>query len=79
MPHDIINVLVTFDKNYIKPFQTMLKSLVANNPQETVHVWLLHSAIPQYELELLEEYCSSQRVHLTPLQVDRRIFQNAPI
>lgn len=79
MHNDRINLLVTFDKNYIKPFQTMLMSLLTNNPRETVHVWLLHSAIPQDELQALEEYCSLRCVPLTPLQVDRAIFQNAPI
>lgn len=79
MTNDTINVLVTFDKNYIKPFKTMLKSLVANNPKETVHVWLIHSEIPQFELQLLEKYCNLQNVTLTPLQVDRTIFQNAPV
>jgi len=79
MQNDRINLLVTFDKNYIKPFQTMLMSLINNNPRETVHVWLLHSAIPQEKLQALEEYCGLHCVPLTPLKVDRAIFQNAPI
>lgn len=79
MKNDRIHLLVTFDKKYIAPFQTMLKSLVINNPQEIIHVWLLHSEISQEELQKLEEYCGLQRVTLTPLQVDRTMFQNAPI
>ncbi|MDR1769791.1 MAG: glycosyltransferase family 8 protein [Hungatella sp.] len=79
MQNDRINLLVTFDKNYIKPFQTMLMSLLNNNPREILHVWLLHSAIPQEELQALEEYCSLHCVPLTPLQIDRAMFQNAPI
>ena len=79
MQNDRINLLVTFDKNYIPPFQVMLKSLVINNPDEQIHIWLLHSAIPRDDLERLEEYCCSQKVTLTPIQVDRRLFENAPI
>lgn len=79
MKNDKIHLLVTIDKNYRKPFQTMLKSLVINNPQETIHVWLLHSAIPQEDLQKLEKYCALQNVTLTALQVKRSMFQNAPV
>lgn len=73
-----MNLLVTFDKNYIPPFQTMLKSLVLNNPGETFHIWLMHSAIPQMDLQELNIFCDSQGVCLTPLIVVREMFQNAP-
>lgn len=79
MTHDTINLLVTFDKNYIPPFQVMLKSLISTNPEEHFHIWLLHSAIPQDALQSLENYCHSSGTDFTPLQVDRALFQNAPI
>ena len=79
MQKNEMNILVSFDKNYISPFYTMLKSLALNNPGETFHVWLLHSAIPAEELRMLEEYCGEQRAAFTAVQVDRGIFQNAPI
>lgn len=79
MKENRIDLLVTFDKNYIGPFKTMLKSLQINNPGETLCVWLLHSAIPREELQSLEEYCSLRGVPLTPIQVDRELFHNAPI
>lgn len=49
-----IHLLVTFDQNYIAPFETMLTSILLNNPGEQFHVWLLHSAIPQTALDALE-------------------------
>ncbi|VYU19966.1 glycosyltransferase family 8 protein [Clostridium tertium] len=79
MPNNKINLLVTFDKNYIKPFKTMLKSIIINNPKESLSIWLLHSAIPKCELQELEEYCRLQSVSFTSLEVDRTIFQNSPI
>ncbi len=79
MANDKINILVTFNKNYIKPFQVMLKSLAINNPLEVFHIWLLHSAIPQEDLLLLSEYCGAHRMALTPIQVDHAIFENAPV
>jgi lipopolysaccharide biosynthesis glycosyltransferase len=79
MQNDAINLLVTFDKNYIKPFRVMLKSLAATNPQEIFRIWLLHSGIPEQELHELHEYCSTQRATLSLIQVDRTTFENAPI
>lgn len=78
MRNDKIHLLVTIDQNYISPFQTMLKSLVVNNQQETIHVWLLHSRIPKEALDALTEYCNAQRVTLTALQVNSTIFIGAP-
>lgn len=79
MEHDKINILVSFDKNYIKPFEVMLKSLVVNNPDEKLHIWLLHSAISREDLIGLEEFCSSLRAAFTPIQVKREMFEHAPI
>lgn len=79
MKNDTINLLVTFDKNYIGPFKTMLKSLVVNNAHENLHIWLLHSAIPEEFLNDLDSFCTKQGADFTPIQVDREIFKNAPI
>lgn len=78
MQSDKIHLLVTVDQNYMKPLQTMLKSFVVNNTGEAVHVWLLHSGIPQDSLNLLTEYCNMQRVTLTDVLVDAAIFADAP-
>lgn len=77
MPNETIHVLVSFDKHYISPFQTMLKSLTANNPGESFHIWLLHSAIPPEALAALAQYCDRLGAPLTALSVDRSIFENA--
>ena len=60
MEDNTICLLVSFDRNYIKPFQVMLTSLVLNNPQERFHIWLLHSGILQSDLDALAEYCGAQ-------------------
>ena len=79
MQDNRIHLLVSFDRNYIKPFRVMLKSLIVNNPQERFHIWLLHSGIPQEDLDLLTSYCNLQKATLTALQVERSIFNNAPV
>lgn len=77
MTDNKINILVTFDKNYISPFRVMIKSLVISNPMEIFHIWLLHSAIPKEDLFALTEYCSNQK--MTAIEVDRELFKNVPV
>lgn len=78
MRNDKIHLLVTVDQNYIRPLQTMLKSFAVNNMGESVHIWLLHSGIPQESLNLLTEYCNAQRMTLTAVSVDSSAFMDAP-
>lgn len=76
---DTIHLLVSFDQHYIEPFRVMLQSLAATNPQETFHIWLLHSAIPGRDLEALQAYCAVHRASLTPVAVDPALFADAPV
>ena len=79
MSSDKINLLVTFDENYINPFWTMLKSISINNPGERFRIFLLHSTIPQEKLDWLIDECAAFGIRLMPLRVDRDLFQNAPV
>ncbi|WP_404987872.1 glycosyltransferase family 8 protein [Clostridium culturomicium] len=79
MNKEVLNILVTFDTNYIEPFKTMFTSLIVNNPNERFQIWLLHSAISKENLNYLEEYCNKREVLLSPIQVDRTLFKDAPI
>lgn len=74
-----IHILVTMDENYIPPFQVMLTSLVLNNPEETFHIWLLHSAVSTDRLAELEVYCLSRGVTFHSVQVDGTLFAHAPV
>lgn len=78
MPYPL-NLLVTFNQHYIPPFRTMLNSLLCNDPEAQVTVWLLHSQIPQAELDGLEAYCTSAGADLKPVQVDKSLFKEAPV
>lgn len=79
MKNDTIHVMVTINKNYILPLRVMLKSLVTSNSQESIQIWLLHSGIPARDLFALEAYCSSLHMTLAQVEVDRAIFENAPV
>lgn len=79
MQDNRMDLLVTFDSNYITPFQVMLKSITINNPGEEIHIWLLHSGISENQLQTLHEYCNLQNVSLTPVLISRQAFENAPV
>lgn len=79
MQDNKIDLLVTFDQNYIGPFQTMLKSAVMNNPGEQFHIWLLHSGIPEERLQDLNVFCRLQDVSFTPVPISRQVFEEAPV
>lgn len=46
MEINTIHLLVSFDKNYIGPFQVLLQSLVASNPQEMYYRLLASLLLP---------------------------------
>lgn len=79
MQSQIVDLLVTFDRNYMGPFRTMLSSLILNDPGTQFRVWLLHSAIPEEDLQGLEKFCAARHVPLTAIRVDRALFRDAPI
>lgn len=73
-----VDLLVTFDQNYIQPFRTLLYSLLCWNPDIAFHVWLLHSTIPDRFLQELSNCCASWNVAFSPLTVDSTLFRDAP-
>lgn len=77
---DNIKILITIDKNYIFPFKVMLRSFFINNPvEDSITIYLLHSSIPQADLDELQEYCLSLGATLIPIQFDKELFENARV
>lgn len=74
-----MDILVTFDENYISPFETMAKSLIVNHPKEQVTFWLLHKEIPADKLTELNNFCQEQDARLNAIQVDDHYFEQAKV
>lgn len=74
-----IHLLFSFNKNYIKPFQVLITSLLTNNPNEKFHVWLLHSDIHDDHLDSLLLDADPTMVELTDIKVDSSVFEQAHI
>ena len=74
-----INILVTFDENYIEPFKTMFYSAVKNNVDRQFVVWLLYSNMSEEALDSLNNYCRSLGAVFKPLQVEDYHFKDAHV
>ncbi|WP_125686363.1 glycosyltransferase family 8 protein [Levilactobacillus fujinensis] len=47
---DEINLLVTLNAGYLAPLKVMLYSVHANNPDEQIHLWLVHASLTATEV-----------------------------
>ena len=48
---DRIQILTTLNETYLPRLQVLLTSIRASQPEETADIWLMHSGIPQEDLE----------------------------
>lgn len=74
-----LNILVTLDEAYLSPVRTMLYSLRANNPAETLRVYLLVGAMSLRAIDALRRDLERIGCELVALDVDRRLFEEAPV
>ncbi|WP_332870946.1 glycosyltransferase family 8 protein [Levilactobacillus tujiorum] len=52
---DEINLLVTLNSGYVEPLKTMLYSVQVNNPDEHIHLWLLHASLTAAEVAAIQQ------------------------
>ncbi|MCH5464698.1 glycosyltransferase family 8 protein [Levilactobacillus sp. HBUAS51416] len=52
---DEINLLVTLNSGYVEPLKTMLYSVYVNNPDEHIHLWLLHASLTATEVAAIQQ------------------------
>ena len=74
-----MDILVTFDENYIPPFKTMLKSLMINNPEQNTTFWLIHDGIEEKKLQDLIHFCLSYGAKFEHICISKNYFENAKI
>lgn len=74
-----MNILVTLNGKYLKPLKVMLWSLAFNNRDQGFRIFLMHSSIPQNEIDELRNYMDSFRQELVVITVPAEYFDNAPV
>lgn len=51
---NLVNLVFSFDENYIEPFRVLMHSIYLNNPREHLNIYLLHSDVDKSALNNLE-------------------------
>lgn len=74
-----MNILLTLDRNYLRPMLVMLFSLLLNNPGESFDIYIISDSLTHEDLSPAEALCMrfSSRLHL--ISVDNSFFRDAPV
>lgn len=76
---DRIQLLCALDANYLPQLRVLLTSIRLNNPGETFGLYLMHSGLPECELEVLERWCGEAGWEFHSVPVDAALFDGAPV
>lgn len=76
---DRIQILCALDANYLPQLRVLLTSIRLNNPGETFGLYLMHSGLPECELEGLERWCGEAGWEFHSVSVDAALFDGAPV
>ena len=76
---DRIQLLCALDANYLPQLRVLLTSIRLNNPGETFGLYLMHSGLPECELEGLERWCGEAGCEFHSVPVDAALFDGAPV
>ena len=76
---DRIQLLCALDANYLPQLRVLLTSIRLNNPGETFGLYLMHSGLPECELEELERWCGEAGWEFHSVPVDAALFDGAPV
>lgn len=73
-----MNILVTLDRNYLKPLSVLLTSLFVNNLGESFNIYLISDDITDDALGPVFSLCARFGASLHPLRVSEDWFADAP-
>ena len=73
-----MNILVTLDRNYLRPLLVMLTSLLLNNPNERFHIFLATDDLTENDLSFVRHLLRRFNSTLHVIYVEDDWFSNAP-
>lgn len=76
---DEINLLVTLNAGYLAPLKVMLYSVHANNPDERIHLWLLHASLTPAEVATVRQLTDTFGWALSNEQVTADFAAGVPL
>lgn len=73
-----MNILVTLDRNYLRPVSVMLTSLLLNHPSDSFDIYLISEDLTQDDLTGLFSLCGRFGSRLHPITAEKNWFSAAP-
>lgn len=78
MKSTCMNILVTLDKGYLTQLSVMLKSLMVNNVDSLVHVYVLHRSLTEEQFLDVKSSVNEERLTLFPLHISEDMISLFP-
>jgi lipopolysaccharide biosynthesis glycosyltransferase len=74
-----MNLVFSFDKNYIDVFKVLLHSIALNNPEEDITIYLLHYDMEEEALADLKQTIRAYGFHFTPINCRKFLEESKEI
>lgn len=75
----VMNILVTLNSGYIGPLSVMLKSIMINEPETEIHLYVAHSSLTEKDFGIIDKVIDKTRTTVHPISVDPSLLEHAPV
>lgn len=75
----VMNILVTLNSGYIGPLSVMLKSIMINEPDEEIHLYVAHSSLTEKDFDIIDRVIDKTRTTVHPVAVSPSLLEHAPV
>ena len=75
----VMNILVTLNSGYIGPLSVMLKSIMINEPDEEIHLYVAHSPLTEKDFDIIDRVIDKTRTTVHPVAVSPSLLEHAPV
>jgi len=76
---EVINLLVTIDKNYLQPLCVMLKSYEQTHTGVKTNVYVAHSSLTEADFSLLNGCISDTQICIHSIKITEKRFNTMPV
>lgn len=74
-----MNILVTLNSGYIGPLSVMLKSIMINEPDTEIDLYVAHSSLTKEDFAIIDKVIDKERTTVHPVEVAPSLLEHAPV
>ena len=74
-----MNILVTLNSGYIGPLSAMLKSIMINEPDTQINIYVAHSSLTQKDFDIINSVIDKERTTVHSIEVAPELMEKAPV